>query len=142
MDHFGIGAAVRGAYRAVVLAMRHTGRTTRLVSDLRENDLVIVLNAKHGQDLERKARVAGKACHWVAADPLIGDVQHGHASERIRAWGGSGRLIFDHAWLEAYYDQVLVDAGSDLDRLVSVRQRREPIGESREAMLMRSKFNI
>lgn len=142
MDYFGIGAAFRGACRAVVLAMRATGRTTRLVSDLRENDLVIVLNAEHGRHLERKVRESGKVCRWVAADPLIGDVVHGRAADRIRSWDGQGRLIFDHSWLEAYYDQVLVDAGSDLDKLTSERERRPGLGMSADAVMMRSKFNI
>lgn len=130
MDYFGIGAAVRGAYRAVVLAMRATGRTTRLVSDLRANDLVIVLNADHGKHLERKARDAGKACRWVAAEPSIGDVAHGYSADKFRARDGHGRLIFDHAWVEAYYDQVLVDAGSELDRLVSERERGRPMAST------------
>lgn len=141
MDYFGMGAAFRGACRAVILAMRATGRTTRLVADLRDNDMVVVLNAEHGRHLERKARDAGKSCKWVAADPLIGDVVNGRSAERIRSWDGTGRLIFDHAWLEAYYDQVLVDAGSDLDRLCSERERRPGLGASAEAMMMRSKFN-
>ena len=142
MDYFGIGAAARGAFRAVLLATRGTGRTTRLVADLRENDLVVVLNANHGRELERKARDAGKSCRWVAADPLIGDVANGRAAEKMRGWDGNGRLIFDHAWTEAYYEQVLVDAGSDLDRMTSAYQRRETMGTSQEAISMRSKFNI
>lgn len=142
MDYFGIGAAMRGACRAVVLAMRATGRTTRLLADLSETDLVIVLNSDHGRHLERKARDAGKKCRWVAADPLIGDVMHGYAAEKIHAWDGTGRLIFDHSWLEAYYDQVLVDAGSDLDKLVSSRERTPGLGASPDAMMMRSRFNI
>lgn len=124
MDYFGIGVAARGAFRAVLLATRGTGRTTRLVADLRENDIVVVLNADHGRALERKARDAGKSCRWVAAEPLIGDVAHGRVAEKMRGWDGNGRLIFDHAWTEAYYDQVLVDAGSDLDRLASAYRMR------------------
>jgi len=142
VDYFGIGAAMRGACRAVVLAMRATGRTTRLVDDLRENDIVIVLNADHGRHLERKALDAGKRCRWVVADPLIGEVAHGHAAEKIRAWDGAGRLIFDHAWVEAYYDQVLVDAGTDLDKIGSERERRPGLHESQEATMMRHRFNI
>lgn len=140
MDYFGMGAAARGAFRAVLMAMRGTGRTTRLVSDLRENDLVVVLNSDHGRRLERLAHAEGKKAQWVAADPLIGDVRSGRAADRLHAWSGHGRLIFDHAWLEAYYDQCISDAINDLDRLTSERERGERLGPSGESIAMRHKF--
>lgn len=136
MDHFGIGAAMRSMIRTYRDSARHTGRTTSLVDSLKSGDVVVFLT---GQEAERVRRLC------LERDVSIGCVvtpldEAGRLFERGSV-PGDNRLIFDHSWVEAFYEHRIKLAMGEIDTL-----QRELSGygathrETRRAAIERSKW--
>lgn len=139
MDDFGIGAAALGAFRAVLLAMRGTGRTTRLIERYQPGDRVIFTTTR---EAERVARIAkekhGKNMDWSVCDPKA----PGSVFSLPRGTP-KGRMHFDHSWLEDFYEHKLATAGNELRHIQDQSSGfGEPHRETQEAARMRSTFRI
>lgn len=110
MDHFGIGAAMRGMHEVYTQSARQTGRSTSLLDSLKDGDRVVCLVPQEARRLEGLARERGLKVEFVTCP--VGDAQ------RLFEHGTpQGRTIFDHTWVEAYYLRRLEDAERDIDRL-------------------------
>lgn len=108
MDHFGIGAAIRGAIDVYICAARRTGRTTALLESLKDGDRVVCHETKHQRELQRLCRER-KLNVEVILVPVT-------KPEDVFMRGTSeGRTLFDHAWLEAYYADVVEEAAKRVD---------------------------
>jgi hypothetical protein len=113
MDHFGIGAAMRGLVRAYQTASRRTGRTASLVASVKDGDLIVFADAKEARRVEGMLRERGVQASCVVVnvhDPA--DVLR----RGLRRKAGN-RAIFDHGFVEAYYAQAVEGAFNDIAAL-------------------------
>lgn len=110
MDHFGIGAAVQGAFEIYVTSARGTGRTTSLIESLKDGDRVIFINSAEARRVEILCAERGLKIETQVIDPRT----PAKVFERNTA---QGRVIFDHTWVEEFYRLALQSAGRELDHL-------------------------
>lgn len=136
MDHFGIGAAMKGMALAYCSAVRRTGRTTSLVESVKEGDRIVFAD-------EREATRVGNLLldRGVAVNCVVASTQ---SPEEIFDRGTSeGRTIFDHGWLEQYYQRGIDAMAGKIDRL-----ERESSGygeahrETRRRAIERAKWGL
>jgi len=136
MDDFGIGAAVLGAYRSVMLAMRGTGRTTRLLERYQEGDRIVFVDERQASLAERKAADMGKRIRWIVVDPA-------EPHKLMHDAPSKGRTHFDHVWLERFYELQIERATQDVRKMQDeVSGFGEPHRQTREAARMISQFRI
>jgi hypothetical protein len=136
MDDFGIGVAALGALRAVLMAMRGTGRTTRLIESLQDGDRVVFTNEREARRVERLAKDRGKDIAWCVVDPKKPNDVYGYPQSR-------GRLRFDHTWLEQYYEAELHSAAIRIRHIQdNASGRGEPHRQTQDAARMFSRFGI
>lgn len=98
-DH-GIGGYLRNAAIHHFRLCRDTGRTHQLVESLNDGDRVIFLHAKEAKRVERMARDRGVTIEIVVCDP-------GTPYRIVDRPPCTGRVIFDHCWVEQYYADCL-----------------------------------
>lgn len=114
-DH-GIERLLSATVDAALNGARGSGRTSRMVADLRDGDVVVFGGERHARDVERVALAAGKRIRCVVVHP--GDksmLDAKLAGVRARVW-------FDHAWIEDYIRAELRRAFSRLAAEMSVRE--------------------
>ena len=110
MDHFGIGAAIKGAARIYMQSARRTGRTTSLVESAKDGDRIGFADSHEAARVQRLFRERGVDVECIVIDP--------RQPERILNKGTSqGRTLFDHAWVEQYYLAAIERAAVEIDRL-------------------------
>jgi hypothetical protein len=110
MDHFGIGNAMQQVARAFFQGCRQTGRTTSLVESLRDGDRVVCLNTQSARQLHELLRQRGLQVETEIIEPRF-------CGELLRRGTSTGRTLFDHTWLEAFYELQLERAAHEVDRL-------------------------
>lgn len=112
MDIYGIGAAALGAYRAVLVALRGTGRTQRLLESVKEGDTVIFRTHHEAHSFTRMARELWSKKIYYQVVPTTPEGLNQILCPR-------GNLHFDHTWVEAYYEDVLQEAATHLTRVTT-----------------------
>lgn len=108
MDHFGIGAAVRGSVLVYMSSARGSGRTTSLVESVKDGDRIVFASAREAQRVGRLCHDRGVSVACIVVDP--------REPQRVFECGTPvGRLIFDHGWVEQYYLQAIERAQAEID---------------------------
>lgn len=108
MDHFGIGAAIRGILRIYFQSARRTGRTTSLVESVKDGDRILFATSQEAERVRRLCRERGVTVECVVLEN----------TERIRERGTSeGRTIFDHSVVEQLYMKAIEDVRIRIDYL-------------------------
>jgi len=97
MDHFGIGAGLLGAANIYFQGARQTGRTTSLIESVKDGDRIVVRNRQEEYFLKRRMEGRGLKVDILAVDPATPEKLYRHPKSQ-------GRTIFDHQWLEDYYN--------------------------------------
>jgi hypothetical protein len=110
MDHFGIGAALQLALRMYVQGARQTGRTTSLIESLKDGDRVVCLDNREAKRLEGLCRERRIKVKCVA-------VSRHDAESLFHSGTPEGRTIFEHTWIEAFYEMTLRRAAEQIDHL-------------------------
>jgi len=110
MDHFGIGAAIRGAANIYCHSARQTGRTTSLVESVKDGDRIVFSDGREAERVRRLCMDRGVKVDCLVINP--------RTPERVFESGTpEGRTIFDHSWVEQYYMQAIDRAAQDIDHL-------------------------
>jgi hypothetical protein len=110
MDHFGIGAAMRGITQIYIQSARRTGRTTSLVESVKNGDRIIFVDNNEAERVKRLCLERGVKVECIVIDPKKpGDV--------FKRGTPEGRTLFDHSWVEQYYVNAIEFAKNDIDRL-------------------------
>lgn len=110
MDHFGIGAAIRGAANIYFQSARQTGRTTSLVESVKDGDRIVFTNEREAERVRRLCLERGVTVECVVIKPM--------EPERVFNRGTpGGRTIFDHSWVEQFYMLAIDNAAQAIDRL-------------------------
>jgi hypothetical protein len=110
MDDYGIGSAASMALHLFENASRHTGRTSRMVAAVHNDDLIVCRRSAEAVELRRLLKDAGKLTRVVAVE---------HASDlhsRI-AQRPKGRLVFTHDWVHRFFVESVKSAEEDLKRI-------------------------
>ena len=111
MDFFGIGNALMGAFGLYKIMARQTGRTMNMVNSLHPDDVVVVTNAKEGKRIMALCQDRNiDKVSFVVCDPKTPQDLFNHPTPR-------GRMIFDHSWVEDFYQYTLEKAKKDIDYL-------------------------
>lgn len=101
-DTFGIGTAIRGIINNYFICSRNTGRTISMIQSLKEGDRVIFHSSDHARYAERIAKEFGVKLEYSVIPP--------HKADEVFRRRTEGRTIFDHTWLEIYYQNVFENA--------------------------------
>lgn len=110
MDHFGIGAAIRGAAHIYFQSARQTGRTTSLVESVKDGDRIVFTDNRKAERVHRLCLDRGVTVECIVIEPKT--------PERVFERGTpEGRTIFDHSWVEQFYILAIDNAAQTLDYL-------------------------
>ncbi|SEG15305.1 hypothetical protein [Marinobacterium lutimaris] len=110
MDLFGIGNALQAMVRIYTQSARRTGRTTLMLDSLKDGDRVVCRSSNEARRLKNLVRERGLDVGCIVVSP--------ECPERLFDYGTpQGRTVFDHDWVESYYELSLARAVSDIERL-------------------------
>lgn len=110
MDHFGIGAAMEGMVRAYFTGARRTGRTTSLVESVKTGDRIVFANRNEAERVRRLCLSRGVQVQCIVIPP--------NDPDRLYSIGRSeGRTIFDHTWVEIFYELAIHCSQGRIDHL-------------------------
>lgn len=109
MDHFGIGAAIKGAAEIYFRSARRTGRTTRFIDTLKNGDRV--LTASKGEQLlmQNLLRKRGLEVQVILREPHQFRYEPEPPNPR-------GRTLMAHDFVEQCYRLALADEEQRLHR--------------------------
>jgi hypothetical protein len=110
MDHFGIGAALRGSALVYFQSARKTGRTVSLVESVKDEDRIIFTNSREADRVKRLCEEAGKSVECVVVNPTT-------PYDAFNLGTAQGRTIFDHTWVEQFYLLSIERCERDIDNL-------------------------
>ncbi len=111
MDHFGIGLALRGMFQTYLRCARQTGRTTSLIDSVRDGDRIVFVNEQQARLVKGRLHDRGLKtveCVVVPPDQVVRLFEMGTPK---------GRTIFDHVWIEAFYERAIDRALAEVDHL-------------------------
>lgn len=111
MDPFGIGAAVMGAARVYFTSARRTGRTTALIESVTSGDRIVFTDRREADRVRRLCLDRGLNVDCITLEPSHPDPVSALRKHR------HGRTIFDHSWIEQYYEAHLKHGQEYIDYL-------------------------
>lgn len=133
MDHLGISHAMEAMVDLYRRASRRTGRTDELLEILKDGDRVVCSNPSSATDLRR--RIGNRDLKVeVVVIPVIG--AGGLLERRLP----EGRTIFDHTWVEDYYEMAIRVATKEIDHLHKLASQNPDGRRSEMNDLNRSRF--
>lgn len=113
MDDYGIGNSVRGAIRILFSGSRGTGRTIRMLERYQEGDRIIVTNDREKRRLKHLGKELGKEIQCIVVDPEVPSSLLDHGTPQ-------GRSIFDHTWVEQFYECATTETFGRLKHLQEI----------------------
>lgn len=104
-----IGAMLDVAMHVYIDSSRQTGRTTRMLSEMQESDVVVCASTPVARNIEHLARsTMGKRIKCVVVEPRnLHDCFY-----KLR--GVAGKVHFDHTWIEQFYREEIKHISSKL----------------------------
>jgi len=117
-DAYGYAASAIAALESFSLLTRGTGRTKRLLDQVKDSDTIVVYNPGTARTFEAKLRAMGKEgvsvlCIDYRTPSAIREALEQRRAGRFRP----GRVHFDHAFVEAYLRYALRQLSTELPRL-------------------------
>lgn len=108
MDIYGIGASLSAHIKRYIETHRGTGRTSTLLSILREGDAVVFSLPSAKSHFERQLKEAG----FKNGDVKVITASPRYPSDAIDKLKGrlEGKVYFDHTYLEEFFTQANLDA--------------------------------
>lgn len=122
MDIYGIGTALRFMFSTYRNIARSSGRSTHMISCMRDGDVVLVKDPRARLDVQHRARAAGKTIKieiLPAAQPIMFSIR-----ESMKRLEGDAALFLDHAVVERYYEVELWSAEKDLNAVRMEMEQR------------------
>lgn len=112
MDHFGIGAAMRGMLLNYQRASRASGRTTSLVDSVKGGDRIVFADRREADRVGRLLKERRVDVECIVVDPM-----HPERLFERGSLSGDGRTIFDHSWVETFYLNAIEHAARQIDTM-------------------------
>lgn len=110
MDRYGVGTAVQAALSMYRSYARGTGRTTLLLDSLRNGDRVIFAESRHASYFQMLC-----AERELAITCMVIPVREFHRMHSLAR--SEGKTVFDHTWIELFYEQEIRKNIAELDYL-------------------------
>lgn len=96
MDEHGMGSAALCGLRLFEMSSRRSGRTSRMVAMADDNDVIVCIDGKEAQRVERMLRAKGKKTRVTHRPPNLDALMELRPSV-------PGRCLPDHSWVYAYF---------------------------------------
>lgn len=112
-DIYGIGVALKSSIDNYFRWARGSGRTSLLTKCIKQDDIVVFVTDNEAKYVKRIAKEKGINIKTIVLNPS----RHFELSERMAEL--SGRLVFDHRWVELFYQIQLDRIGENLSDMVS-----------------------
>jgi hypothetical protein len=129
MDEYGIAAAARVGVLMYEQACRNSGRTSRMIERVTDEDQIIVPSGDVSRHVRYMLKEAGKKTQVFVVRP--GDVPM-----RTVGTAPKGRTFFDHTWIEQHVLHALTCSERDLEafqRATSKTWPEKPKADSQSA---------
>jgi hypothetical protein len=123
MDHFGISVAMKGIAHVYFQTARRSGRTSQMLANLKNGDLVVCCNPRETSRLQRLCRERHLDVEVITNNPA-------NVHELMDRGTVPGRMIFDHTWVEHFFLAALDQCAKDIAQL---QDRLSGWGEAHEA---------
>jgi hypothetical protein len=120
MDMYGIGNSLDAFAQTLSVSARRTGRTEMMINSLKDGDQVVFSNTKECERVRRRLKELN-----IDAKCLVDSNRH-HPLENMRR--ASGKTVFDHGWVERFYNRKLLSAKNEL-HFMQKELSDEPIQE-------------
>lgn len=107
-----ISAMLETMLHVYINSKRQSGRTTRMISSLDDGDTIVCTNSAHARILQMQIQQEhGKIVRCIAAAP--------HRIEQYidTLRGLPGNVVFDHTWIEDYYQHQIECASLHLQQI-------------------------
>ncbi len=115
------------ALRMYELGARRSGRTTRMVEQVRDGETVVCLNTQHARHVRQALDEKGlRVAKVVTCRPDMGELISTTAGYR-------GRLHLDHCWVHEWYSAAIIRATKEIEGAVASRERG---GEAPDPFMM------
>ena len=108
MDIFGIGTAIKTCVTIYFQSARYTGRTTALLASVNEGDRVVFRSVQDEQYFLSFAKDQGKKVETIVVNPT-------EPKDVFSTPPSRGQTIFDHMWLQDFYNHKLNMAVKEVD---------------------------
>ncbi|WP_378952241.1 hypothetical protein [Mesorhizobium sp. ANAO-SY3R2] len=110
-----MAAMLAAGLEIYILSSRRTGKTTRMIANLKDGDQVVTLHQKEADRLRRIFKERKLDVRVIT----IAEPQPHEVLTRVSTASGRGRTHFDHSWVEAFFSRAIDNAAKDFDSLVS-----------------------
>lgn len=110
MDHFGIGAAMKSMAQIYSHSARRTGRTTAFMNSLKDGDRIVCAQGREAERLRRLCQERSLNVTVLAISPKDPGALFQHGTSK-------GRTLFEHTWVEQYFQLVIEGAVDRIDVL-------------------------
>lgn len=121
-----IGAILRVALSTYEMGVRQTGRTTKLIETLKEQDIFVVHTASMRRHVQGKLIEMRKGGIFVIDIPVDKDVEQRLIELMSNRHGYRGKIVFDHHWVIKFYEEMLYRAERLLEDIDSKLNPHEP----------------
>lgn len=115
MDGPDMAAVLAAGLEIYIRMSRRSGKTTRMIANLKDGDQVVTL---HQREADRLRHLLKDRKLDVRVFAIPEPKPHAVLKVACTA-GGRGRTHFDHAWVEAFFSRAIENAASDFDQLIS-----------------------
>jgi len=121
MDIFNYGITIKAFMTGLFRGLRRTGRTTRLLKDMKDGDVLIVSNrlgSNYDNMLKHQAKELGKNINIIKLDATergLYDI-FDSSIRRGRRYPADTNFFYDHIFLEDYYESAILRADELLDK--------------------------
>ncbi len=106
-DEYGFGAAASAGLRMFDGACRATGRTSRLIERVTDEDQIVCPTSQIAEHVRRLLHHAKKKTRVIVSP--VNEVPMHHAGTAPH-----GRTYFEHTWVQAHFERALSGAAADL----------------------------
>lgn len=129
MDIFGIEPMIRGVMNCLFRSHRGSGRTSNMLKLVEDGDTIVFSNMQEANRIKYILLTMKKDVTTIVCSPKKLDELFNRLYGR-----NTGKIIFDHEWLEKYYINTFENASSmlsrfqkELDKPNSMKERQESI---------------
>lgn len=106
------------ALRMYDLGARRSGRTSRMIEQIRDGETVVCLNQQGARQVQRLLAERGlRSVRITSCAPDLGEFMSTTA-------GCTGRVHLDHLWVHEWYSAAIIRATKELEGAVASRDRK------------------
>lgn len=118
MDIYGVSVGIRACARIYFQGLRATGRTTHMISQVENGDLIIF----HTNAQEESKRVLAALSMRGVRDVQVGTANSLEAARVVISTFHGRRIHLDHSFVDALYMETIESVGKNLNSILARSQ--------------------